>query len=343
MSTTKTVNVTTGKVLNYQVKKAGYKPVIGSVYVDENKTIDVNLVPTSSATDTYLFGDRILDMATFVCYYTPGGNYDNTPIFTVVSKQTVGTGIKNLGVKKSIFATAVSNVEGTYSFVYDGTDWTYNSSAITLSDYGIFYNTATSSVSNGDTIEIEYDIYNKYACFVLDSNYRTNAMFGMYGVDFPSYPTYGSMNAGAGSSETIWYYNQFYGQESATWCNQTLLDNRGYTWGNLPAMNFCRMLGTFVLSSGIQINAMLPNATEVKAIFNNRTALDALDPVIQGGSTAYNLTNWSFSQSRVWTSQEYGSDRVWCLYGDGNMNNGSTETRKDRSNGVVPVFEVPVK
>ena len=44
MATTKTVNVTTGKFLNYQVTKTGYKPVTGTVFVDSNKTRNLSLL-----------------------------------------------------------------------------------------------------------------------------------------------------------------------------------------------------------------------------------------------------------------------------------------------------------
>lgn len=345
MSTTKTVNVTTGKVLNYQIKKAGYKPVIGSVYVDSDKTIDIDLIPSSSSSEVYSLGDRILGIASFVCYYTPGGDYDTDPIDTAVATQTVGSGLQNVGVKKSTFRNAVSSTDGEYYFEYDGTDWNMSSSiesgssVVNLSDYGVFFNTAVSTLNSGDTIKIDYTLYNKYACFVLDANYRTNTSFGYTGTDFPNYPNYTSYNGGSGSSTTVWYYNQLYGQESATWCNQQLLDNRGYSQSGLPAMYYCRNKGIFILPNGIQLNALVPNLSELYKIWQNRAYLDSIDPVIQSGSTSYNLSNWSFSNNSVWGCQEYNNNDVTRVTNGGSV----TNIYKPETAGVIPIFEIPCK
>lgn len=337
MATTKTVNVTTGKFLNYQVTKAGYKPVTGTVYVDSNKSIDVNLVSTTSSSEVYKIGDRILNMASFVCYYKPGGLYDNKPISTAIISQTVGSGIKNLGVKKSVFESQIS-VEGTYAFVYNGSNWTYNSNTVILSDYGIFYNTSTSTLSNGDTIQIVYTVYTKYACFVLDANYRNNKrIYTESSMVFANCPSYSSSSSGSGIDSNTWYYNQYEGQESATWINQQLLDNSGYNWSNLEAFKFCRDFGTFVLANGITLNALVPNLSELQAIYNNRVNLDNLDPVIQSGSTNYNLSNWSFNNSQVFSCIQNGSSG-WVR-----SSSGITTTSKNDTRGVVPVFEVPCK
>lgn len=69
MSTTKTVNVTTGKVLHYTIKKTGYKPVSGSKLITGPETINVNMVPESSPDGVYVFGDRIGGCATFFGYF----------------------------------------------------------------------------------------------------------------------------------------------------------------------------------------------------------------------------------------------------------------------------------
>ena len=338
MATTKTVNVTTGKFLNYQVMKTGYKPVTGTVFVDSNKTIDVNLVSTESSTNVYSIGDRILNMASFVCYYKPGGTYDNKPISTAVISQTVGTGLKNLGIKKSVFESQIST-EGTYTFTYDGTNWNYNSNSITLDTYGIFFNTATSTVSSGDTIQVVYTVYTKYACFVLDSNYRSNKQLSNSGDVFDYYPKYTGTSSGSGTSSNTWYYNQFEGQESATWCNQKILDNSGYTWTSKAGFSYCRELGTYILANGITLNALIPNLTELKAIYDNRVNLDSLDPVIQGGSTSYNLSNWSFTSSAVYSCQQRDDSYCWTI----NSSGSPTSNSRTDNRGIIPVFEVPCK
>jgi len=69
MSTTKTVNVTTGKVLNYTIKKQGYKTISGSKFIDQDETININMIPESSQNNVYVFGDRIGGCATFYTYF----------------------------------------------------------------------------------------------------------------------------------------------------------------------------------------------------------------------------------------------------------------------------------
>lgn len=67
--TTKTVNVTTGKVLNYTISKQGYKTINGSKFITADETISVNMLPESSTDGVYVFGDRIGGCATFFTYF----------------------------------------------------------------------------------------------------------------------------------------------------------------------------------------------------------------------------------------------------------------------------------
>lgn len=348
MATSKTVNVTTGKFLNYQVTKTGYKPVTGTVYVDSNKTINVNMVSTESQEEVYKLGDRILDMASFVCYYKPGGIYDFKPISTTVISQTHGSGLANLGVKKGIFEVQVNptydKTAGIFNheFIYNGSNWTYDENDVNLEDYGIFYNTASSTVSNNDKIEVVYTVYNKYACFVLDAKYRSNKV--LYNQDWyftpPNFPRYGSISSGNGTSSSVWYYDKEL--ESATWCSQYLLDNCGYTWSILPAYKYCRELGKYIFANGIELYPIIPNITEMYNIWINRVFLDSIDPVIQSGITSYNLSNWNFSNSQAYTSQLRNSSGSqgypWYCRSNGDYEGGNSQDNR----GVIPIFEVPV-
>ena len=72
MSTTKTVKVTNGKVVNYTVTKPGFKPVHGSKLITADTTINVSLIADSDTRDVYALGDRIGGVATFFTYYTDG-------------------------------------------------------------------------------------------------------------------------------------------------------------------------------------------------------------------------------------------------------------------------------
>lgn len=344
MATTKTVNVTTGKFLNYQITKAGYKPVTGSVFVDSNKTINVNMVSTESQEEVYKLGDRILDMASFVCYYKPGGLYDFKPISTTVISQTHGSGLTNLGIKKGIFESQVNPTYDktagifVHDFLYNGSNWTYDGNDVNLEDYGIFYNTASSTVSNNDKITVTYTVYNKYACFVLDAKYRSNKQVCSSQVGFPNYPIYTDVSSGSGTNVNIWYYDNEL--ESATWCNEQILDNEGYTWSYVPAFKYCRELGKYILANGIEIYPLFPNITELYKIWQNKVFLDSIDPGIQAGTTTYNLTNWNFSNSEVYVCQQTWDGGSGSRYLN-NSGNWGTHSKSD-TRGVIPVFEVPV-
>lgn len=73
MSTSKTVNITNGKVLNYTITADGYKTVHGSELITEDRTganaININMIPLTNTKDgVYSLGDRIGGIASFVCY-----------------------------------------------------------------------------------------------------------------------------------------------------------------------------------------------------------------------------------------------------------------------------------
>ena len=69
MSTNKTVNVTTGKVLHYTISKEGYKTVSGSKLITADTTLNINMIPTTSTDGVYTLGDRIGGVATFFTYF----------------------------------------------------------------------------------------------------------------------------------------------------------------------------------------------------------------------------------------------------------------------------------
>lgn len=70
-----------------------------------------------------------------------------------IIKASVTSGITWASVDSSTFATAVSSTNGTYNFIYDGTNWKLNNNTVTLSNYGI---TVTGTPINGDKINVLY-------------------------------------------------------------------------------------------------------------------------------------------------------------------------------------------
>ena len=66
-------------------------------------------------------------------------------------KASVTSGITWVSVDSDTFAEAVSDTNGIYTFTYDGSDWTLNDTAVTLSDYGL---TVTGDPVEDDKIQV---------------------------------------------------------------------------------------------------------------------------------------------------------------------------------------------
>lgn len=330
MSTEKTIKIQKNKILTYSVNKPGFKTVYGSVLVNENQNINVEMKNLNSESQPYQLGDRLFGISSFVDYFTPSGDYDKDSLKYILANQTAGSGLTNIQVVKATWLSKVEQelsvetprgTSNTFTFIFDGSNWQLTGattqSNVNLEDYGISYD---GTAATGDVITVVETQYNKFAFFVLDANYRGNYAWGN-SLIMPA--RYGSNPQNAGESATF-YYNFAIQKLSIT-----------------PMYRYCKNLGDFILTNNIKLNALIPTAFELKAIWNNRAVLDNCDPVIQGGTTAYNLTTWSFYGSVAWTcidtttgGSAYGVQSSGEFYGYGNG--------KNDQHGVVPVFEVPV-
>lgn len=65
----KTVKITNGKILNYKISAPNYKTIYGSKLITADSTISHNMIAESDPNGVYSLGDRIANMATFVCYF----------------------------------------------------------------------------------------------------------------------------------------------------------------------------------------------------------------------------------------------------------------------------------
>lgn len=356
MAMEKSIKIQKNKVLTYSVNKDGFKTVYGSTIVSENQTINVEMKNLSSESEPFQLGDRLFGISTFVDYFTPDTEnvncLDKDSLKYISATQTTGTGLTDIQVIKGTSTTPASEETGTwlskverdlqivtpkgssstFVFTYNGSTWDITG-ALTLSgqdkdDYGIsFDGTATS----GDVITVVETQYNKFAFFVLDANYRSNQQW-------------------ASVDERI--MRKQYGSnpqdclESATYYNQYIFDNANLS--NYIAFNYCKNLGTFILGNGIKITPLVPNGKELLLIYNNsrdaNTGLDSFDPVIQGGSTSYNLTNWNFNRSHAWCCLEYDADEAWFFDSYGYFGHGASylDLKVGGSLGIIPIFEVPV-
>ena len=341
MSTTKTIKIQKNKILTYSINKAGFQTINKTLPVTENTTITETMVSRQDP-DILALGARFLGISTFVCYFTPSGEYDVDSLKYLTAKQTTGTGLTNIQVVKSLWleqietTLSIETPKGTskdFIFTFNGSTWDLTGaatvSAISATDLGDVYGiTFTGTPATGDVITVTETQYNKFACYVLDSNYRTKKKWGDKELIMPKQYSSAPQNC----------------IESATYYNQYIWDNANLN--NYDAFNYCKNLGDFILPDGMKINCMLPNGPELQAIYDNRVVLDSFDPVIQGGSTSNNLTNWSFEgRGEARTCVEYSKDVGWYINENGAFkqeNYGGGYCNKEYVTGITPVFEVPV-
>lgn len=92
---------------------------------------------------------------------TTGGGYTNGYFYkgiatNIPSVATIGigesTGITEASIVKATFEGLITT-SGTYNFIFDGTDWTYDGNVVTLSDFGI---SVVGTPDNLDVVVIEY-------------------------------------------------------------------------------------------------------------------------------------------------------------------------------------------
>lgn len=257
MSTTKTVNVTTGKVLHYTIKKTGYKPVSGSKLITGPETINVNMVPESSSDGVYVFGDRIGGCATFFGYF--------------------------------------------------------------------------------DSVDPNTQAAQKYACFVVDAQYRAT------GIGAPNY-------AGNIIPSTVTKYASISAAlaatDSATYTTQAVLDagnyNPYYRARNPDGQSLIVEVG------GSYYEPQLPNAYELNQIRTFRTQLDTYDPTassyadrtlsVWGANTSGDSNKYAWSASIL--SDSYYGTVYTRLNASGTWDTGNL--LYSAPSLVFPIFEIPV-
>lgn len=125
-------------------------------------------------------------------------------------------------------------------------------------------------------------------------------------------------------------------KESATYNTDYILNN--YSNKATEAFTYCRSIEPLNFN-GKKYNCQLPNAYELKQIYNNSEKLYELDPTTST-NTSYNLANWNFNGlSDIWSSNECKSDSSWELQSVGAWYNYS----KVAILGVIPIIEITLK
>lgn len=80
------------------------------------------------------------------------GSWTGVPVSESASVTAQGTGL-TASVTAATFGTAVKGISGEYVFQYDGANWTYNGTNITLNTYGI---TLTGDPAEGDGLTVVF-------------------------------------------------------------------------------------------------------------------------------------------------------------------------------------------
>lgn len=246
MSTTKTVNVTTGKVLHYTIKKAGYKSVSGSKLITGPETINVNMVPESSSDGVYVFGDRIGGCATFFGYF--------------------------------------------------------------------------------DSVDPNTQAAQKYACFVLDAQYRKRQSNWVPTSTNTILPNYGDASAALAA------------KESATYNTQTVIDNNNPSSGQFYDARNPGGQSLIIDVGGVNYVPQVPNIKEIQMVQGLAAQLDALDPTVSSYSNLA-LVNilGTGNDGGVYSSNE--SDANYCIVKD---YEGYRRFYKNQNYRCMPIFEIPV-
>ena len=99
-------------------------------------------------------GDTSLETGDAVLEAIYGGCYQETPSIpeTLTFEGSFLDDSTTVSMNKATWRGKISN-SGTYTFTYDGAHWQLSGSNVSLSNYGL---TVSGSVSNGDTIVVEY-------------------------------------------------------------------------------------------------------------------------------------------------------------------------------------------
>lgn len=169
----------------------------------------------------------------------------------------------------------------------------------------------------------ETNVDQKYAVFVLDAKYRNNNLQWAVSnsVVLPLYTT----------------SNVLTSTDSATYNTSTVLNNN--TPSNYPAFNFARNAATL---AELNIQSQLPNAYELKQIFDNRVFLDTVDPTLTDYSSL-SLTSWiGGTENRCWSSNQIENYRACVVTNDGSVSSNWSGFEADLG-GVIPVLEIPVE
>lgn len=81
------------------------------------------------------------------------GSWTGAAVEESATASAVGTGVTVATVTADKFGATVNKTAGEYTFTFDGTNWTYNATQVSLDSYGV---TVTGDAVAGDTVTVHY-------------------------------------------------------------------------------------------------------------------------------------------------------------------------------------------
>ena len=111
-----------------------------------------------------------------------------------------------------------------------------------------------------------------------------------------------------------------------------------YDATDYPAFNFARNACTVTIGSNTYYS-VLPNANELKLLYDNKDVLDQYDPTVITYSSR-TMSEFNFGSYGAWSSSELLSSHAWCVGNNGSV--GSCYKGTEDGCGVCPVICIPL-
>ena len=208
MSTSQTVKISSGKILDYTIKKDGFKTIHGSKLINSNDTINIDMIADTET--TYYFGQRIGGIATVVGEYNSndGKKYMFALLDSTYYTQTTwasglfgtDTGLPNY----SSTPTSQNKESATYN-----TDYILNNYSGNLEAFqhcrnagNLTFNGQLYQFQLPNAYEVQQIFDNRTKLYELDPTTSTNTSYNLANWSFDRSPYFWSSNEF--NSENVW-------------------------------------------------------------------------------------------------------------------------------------------
>lgn len=191
MSTSQTVKISSGKILDYTIKKDGFKTIHGSKLINSNDTINIDMIADTET--TYYFGQRIGGIATVVGQYS--SNDGKKYMFAVLdstyyTKTAWANSVYGTDTGLPNYSSSVPTSQNLESATYN-TDYILNNYSGNLEAFQHCRNAGNLTFNgqlyqfqlpNADEVQRIYD--NRAKLYELDPTTSTNTSYNLANWDF---------------------------------------------------------------------------------------------------------------------------------------------------------------